>query len=129
MGPQDLDKRVAIAPPQGFIDCSVFLDRSGPDRGLIVSEEPDSLELCLKVGMDRLTRRVTGKGYNQRMQILIDLKISQPVASAVSFEQGVMPFIEQSKFGVRRSLASQDCAALFNNTQGFHHIKHVVQGV
>ena|ERR1700727_3667306 len=104
MSPQDRHKSVAVAPPQGFIDRVVFLDRSGPDRRLIVSEEPDSLELCLKIGMDRLTRRVTGKGHNHRMQILIDLEISQPVASAVSFDESLMPLIKQSKVGARRPL-------------------------
>jgi hypothetical protein len=48
MSPQDRDKRVAIASPQRFVDRVVFIDRSGPDRRLIVSEEPDPLELCLR---------------------------------------------------------------------------------
>ena len=105
MSPQDRHKSVAIAPPQGFIDRVVFLDRSGPDRRLIVSEEPDPLELCLKIAVDRLARRVPGKADNHRMQILIDLKIMQPVASPVSLKEGLMPLIKQSKFGTRRSLA------------------------
>ena len=126
MGPQDRDKRVAIAPPQGLIDRIVFLDRSGPNGRLIVSEESDPLELCLKIGVDRLARRVAGKGHNHRMQILIDLKIPQPVASEVGFEQGLMPLIKQSKFGARRSVAGKDGAALFNNAQGFHHVEHIL---
>ena len=105
MRPQDRGEGVAIAPPQSFIDRVVFLNRPGPDGGLIVSEEPDSLELCLKIAVDRLARRVAGEGDNHRMQILIDLKIVQPVASAVSLEEGLMPLIKQSKFGARRSLA------------------------
>ena len=127
MGSQDGDKRVAIAPPQRFVDRVVFIDRSGPDRRLIVSEEPDPLELCLKIAVDRLARRVAGKADNHRMQILIDLKITQPVASPVSLKEGLMPLIKQFKLGARRSLASQECAALFDNTHGFHHVEHVVQ--
>jgi hypothetical protein len=106
MSPQDRHKSVAVAPPQGFIDRVVFLDRTGPDRGLIVSEEPDSLELCLKIAVNGLARRVAGEGDNHRMQILINLKIVQPVASAVSLEKGLMPLVKQSKFAVRCSLAS-----------------------
>ena len=127
MSPQDRHKSVAVAPPQGFIDRGVFLDRTGPDRGLIVSEEPDSLELCLKIAVNRLARRVAGEGDNHRMQILIDLKIVQSIASTVSFEEGLMQIIKQSKFGARRALAGQEGAALFDNAQGFHHVEHVLE--
>ena len=66
MGPQDRHESVAIAPLQRFVDRVVFLDRTGPDRGLIVSEEPDLLELGLKIAVNRLARRVAGEGDNHR---------------------------------------------------------------